>query len=109
DRLDDQTREGEVGPLAEGAHAVSRDRQDGAPQALHVVLIEPRGARNKAGGLHDVRRTALVDVDVDMRMVRDDGPGGAAMVQVNVRQENGPHVGQRPTKSPQTLLERGKG
>ena len=64
-------------------------RHELAPEPVHVVAVELGGALEQLRGIHHVRRSALVHVDHELREALRERAGGARVVEVDVRQQEG--------------------
>ena len=69
-----------------------RDRLHLAPEPIHVLRVEPAGARQELGRVRQVRRAATVNEHLDVRMLLEDGADRPGVVEVNVRDQNLPDV-----------------
>ena len=79
----------------EDVHVPLGHGQELAPQPVHVVAIEPARAVQQLGRVDHVRRPRLVHADPDVGVLAHEGAGGAGVVEVDVGEENRPHVGRR--------------
>ena len=70
------------------AESLAGNRQELAPQPIHVLAVQAGGAREQFRRIREVRCTALVDEHVNRRVLLDETPGNAGMVQVDVRQQD---------------------
>src|SRR5919198_3335418 len=61
---------------------------DLAPQALHVVAVQARGARDQARGVDEVRGAALVDPHLDVGPLAHERAGRAGVVEMDVGEQN---------------------
>ena len=77
----------------EHAHALGRHHGELAPQPVHVRAVEALRARQQLRRIDQVRRAALVHVHRQVRMAAHERPGGAGMVEVNVRQQQPVQIG----------------
>src|SRR3954463_11409879 len=59
-------------------------------QRFEVVAVEAPGGRDQTGRVDDMRRADLRDVDADVRVLPEEVPRGAGVVEVDVRQEQVP-------------------
>ena len=66
-----------------------------APEAIHVVAVQARGARQELRGIRHVRRAFFVDIDAHVRMAGDERAGRTGMIQVDVRQQQRANVRHR--------------
>lgn len=55
-----------------------------------------------------MRRAPFVHVDPGRRHARKNGPGGAGVIQVDVRQQNVPHIVEPPPQPRQAVFEGGQ-
>ena len=69
-----------------------RDRLERAPERVHPVAVQPRGAGQQFRRVDHVRRAALVHVDPDVRHAGQDSARGAGVIEVDVRQQDLPHL-----------------
>ena len=67
--------------------ARGRHRHDGAPQPIHVLAVEPGGAGNELRRIDQVSRAALVDEHLDLGIRRQEQPGRARVIEMDVRQQ----------------------
>jgi hypothetical protein len=76
--------------LAAAQHAKVRfgDRANLAPQAIHVVAVEPRRTREQLRRVDEMRRAALVHPDLHVGPALDERPDGAGVVEVDVGQRD---------------------
>jgi hypothetical protein len=58
-----------------------------SPEAIHLIAVQPRCARNELAWIKNMRRTLLVHEHLDVRMTTNDCAGRAGMIEVNVRQQ----------------------
>ena len=84
-------------------YALLRDRRDLAPQLPHRVAVEAPGALEQLRGIDEVGRPALVHVHLEVGEAAAEHPGGARVVEVDVRQQQGP--GRAASKSLQQRLD----
>jgi len=77
----------------EDAEIFLRDGERVAEEAREIVSPKAAGAGEKFRGIGQVRRAELVDVNLEAGIFADECAGGAGMVQVNVRDEDGVEIG----------------
>ena len=82
-------------PAGEDPHVGLRHRQEGPPERVHLVAVQPRGAGQQFRRVDHVRRAPLVDVDRDVRVLAQQRAGGAGVIEMDVRQQQRAHVGDR--------------
>src|SRR5688572_4273891 len=92
----------------EGDERIARHGRNLSPEPIHPIAVQARGALNQLARVGKVPRSALVNEHPDMRMPADDRAGGTAVVQMNVRQQDVPHVGPADTVLLKRELERGQ-
>jgi hypothetical protein len=63
-------------------------RHDLAPQALHVVAVQARGAGDELARVDEMRRAALMDPHLDLGPAAHEGARGAGVVEVDVGQQD---------------------
>jgi hypothetical protein len=63
-----------------------------------LVAPQPRRAGDQLRRIDHVRRTLLVHVDAQRRILAHQRAGRAGVIEVNVRQQNRPHVGHRDAR-----------
>ena len=73
---------------AQHAQVALRNRDDLAPEPLHVVAVDPRRAVDQLRRVEEVSRAALVDPDLGLRPAPHERAGGAGMIEVDVRQQD---------------------
>jgi hypothetical protein len=66
---------------------VGRHGRHLAPQRVHALAVEPRGARQQPRGIGQVRPRARVSVHLRARGVAEERPRPARVVQVHVRHQ----------------------
>ena len=81
-----------VSPPSTTCRCLRRHGLDLAPQPIHVLRVEPSGAREQLGRVREVRRAARVDEDFDVRVLLENRSDGSRVVQVDVGHEDLPHV-----------------
>src|SRR5204863_368883 len=64
-----------------------RDWSDLAPEGLHLVAVEPLGARQQLGGIGEVARTELVHVDRQLGPLPRERAGGSGVIEVDVGEQ----------------------
>ena len=77
------------------------DRQDLAPQVLHLVAVEALGAGQELRGVDQVRGAALVDVDLEVGPAAHQRAGRRGVVEVDVGEQ------ERPRPLPAERLQQG--
>ena len=85
---------------------VARHRQELAPQPIHVLPVEARRARKQLGGIGQMRSAALVNEDLDVRMRLDERPDRARVIEMDVREQDLPHVVQPHARRGQVAASR---
>jgi hypothetical protein len=65
-----------------------RNRFECSPQPIHRGAVESSGAVEELFRVDQVRRTALVHVDGDARMLAEDGAAGAGVIEVDVGEKD---------------------
>ena len=73
-------------------HVLRRHRQDPAPEVLELVAVEAAGAGQQLRGVDQVRRAALVDVDLEVGPALDHRPGRGGVVEVDVGEQDRPRL-----------------
>src|SRR5215211_2680579 len=66
-----------------------RDRSHLAPQPVHVVAVQPRGALQELGRVDQMRCAVLVHVDHELGIAPAEHAGRTGVVEVYVREEQG--------------------
>jgi len=66
------------------SHVLLRDGKHRSPQAIHVLTVEPRRAREEPRRIDQVRRAALVHPHLELGEALDERAGSAGVVEVNV-------------------------
>jgi len=66
-------------------HAVGRDREHLAPEAVHIVAVEAGGTGEQPRGVDHVLRPVRVHQELRVRDLAQQGAGRAGVVQVDVR------------------------
>jgi len=79
-------------PARERVNPVAGNREDLAPEAIHVVAIQTRRTVEQPFGIREVRCPPLVDHDEQPRKVSSQRAGRPGVVQVNVGEQKGPDV-----------------
>ncbi len=74
------------------AKPLAGNRQELAPQPIHVLAVETGGAREQPGRIREVRGATLVDEHLNRPVLLDETAGAPGMVQVDVGQQNLPDV-----------------
>ena len=92
DRPKLQPAEGEPVTVGQRPDAGLGNRQDRPPQAVHLRAVDPRRAGQQAGRVHQMLRPEAVHVHRAARRGRGHVPGRAGVVEVDVRQQQVPHV-----------------
>ena len=91
---------------AEDVHVLLGHGQELAPQPVHVVAVEPRRAAQQLLGIDHVRRPPLMHVDLDVGVLAHQGAGRSGVIEMDVGQENRPHVGRRDALGPERRAQR---
>ena len=91
---------------AEDVHVLLGHGQELAPEPVHVVAVEPRRAAQQLLGIDHVRRPPLVHVDLDVGILAHQGAGRSGVIEMDVGQENRPHVGWRDALGPERRAQR---
>ena len=78
-----------------------------APEPLHVVAVQARGALQQLRGIHEVGRAALVHVHDQLREAAAEDARRARVVEVDVGQEQRPRL--HVAEALQQGLDRGRG
>ena len=73
-------------------HAVGRHRSELAPEPIHVRAVQTAGTRKQSRRIDHVRRAALVDVDLDIRIQTNQGSRNARMIEMDVREDDLPDI-----------------
>ena len=72
---------------ARDPHVALRNRCQLAPELVECVSVEPTCARLEPGGIDDVRGADRGDMDGERRVLAHERPGGARVIEVDVREE----------------------
>ena len=59
-----------------------------APQPVHVLTVQPAGARHQLRRIDHVRRAARMDEHVDMRMTLENRSCRPCMIEMDVREKD---------------------
>ncbi len=94
-------------PVAHDVDVRLGDRREFAPQLVERVAVEPPGAGVELRGIHEVRRADRGYVDLQRRMLTDEDTRGTGVVEVDVREEEVPDVGQLQTVPGEAILQGG--
>src|SRR5918997_3988099 len=84
ERLQDAVPDAERRLVVEDDHPVLRHREYLAPEPLHVLLEDPRGAGQKLGGIDQVRGADPVDEQARSRETLDQRPLPPGVIEVDV-------------------------
>src|SRR5918997_1214602 len=84
ERLQDAVPDAERRLVVEDDHPVLRHREYLAPEPLHVLLEDPRGAGQKLGGIDQVRGADPVDEQARSRETLDQRPRSPGVIEVDV-------------------------
>ena len=115
-RVPRRVRDLEIAPTGRDAFATRHDdeipgghRTKLAPETIHVVAPEPRRARDQLLGIDEVRRASLMYIHAQGRIRTNERAGRARVIEMNVRQENGPQVRDRDARAIELGSERRQG
>src|SRR5438067_2037242 len=76
-------------PLSDDLGVRLRERRELAPERVEGLAVQPPGAPFEPARIDEVRRAHLRDVDAQARVLLHEHAGGAGMVEVDVREEEG--------------------
>ena len=87
--------EAEGHPLAalDDPDPLGGNRQERTPELVHPVTEHLGRTRQEPGRIDEMGSAPLVDVDQQPRMLGDQQPDGAGVIEVNVGEENGVKIG----------------
>ncbi len=87
---------GDSDPLATAQRddRMGRHGQHVAPQAIHLVAVQPRRAGHELRRIDHVRRAPLVHVHAQRRLLLQERARRAGVIEMDVREHNRCHVGQ---------------
>jgi hypothetical protein len=80
--------------VADGMDVRFGDRGQLSPELVERVAVEASRTALEAGGVYQVRRADLGDVDLQVRMLADEDARGGRVIEVNVAQEQVTDVGE---------------
>ena len=80
--------------VADDVHVLRRNRRELAPELVERVAVEPARARLELRRVDEVRRADLGDVNLEPRVLAHEHARGARVVEVDVREEQVPDVGE---------------
>ena len=103
-----QAAAAEPQPLAavERAHGPLRHGQNRPPERVHAIAVQPPGAREQAGRIHQVGRAVPVDVHAQVRVAAHEHADPAGVVEVDVGEQHAGDGGERVARQAQALFER---
>jgi hypothetical protein len=98
-----------LSPPASGDDAPGWNGLHFAPKPEHVLLAEDhRGALDELAGIHHVRGAAIVHIDLEAGLGLGQQAGCPGVVQVDVCQQNDPHVIEGSAEGAKPVLKSGK-
>ena len=80
--------------VADDVDVLGRDGYELAPEPVERVAVEPAGARFELRRVDHVRGSDLRDVNLQRRMLADERARRAGVVEMDVREEQMPDVGE---------------
>ena len=86
-------------PVADDVDVLGGNRHELAPELVERIAVEPACARFELRRIDDVRGSDLRDVDLERGMLADERARRARMVEVDVREEKMPDVGEREARA----------
>jgi len=93
--------------VAHDVHVVARHRSELTPERVECVAVEPACAALQSLGVNQVRRADLGDVYLQLRMLAHEHAGRACVVEVDVTEQEMPHVRELHALRIETALQRG--
>ena len=83
-----------------------RDGRDLSPQLLHLIAVQARRALDELRGIDQVRRTALVDEDLQARILANQRTRRTGVIEMHMCQQDMGHVAQTQPLRVEAELER---
>ncbi len=93
--------------VAHEVHVAARHRSELAPERVEGVSVEPACAALESLGLDQMRCSDLGDVHLQLGMLAHQHAGGARMIEMNVTQQEMPHVRKLHALLLEAVLQRG--
>src|ERR1700761_4669719 len=94
----------QLGLVFDQDHLIFWNRPRGTPQEVHFVSVNPGGTSNQFCGINEVRDTSGVCINLGSKLFGP-SPGGASVVQVNMRSQQMANVGGSKSECPHPLYD----